>query len=48
MSTDELARRKGVKPIDDPRSMAYDAFASDEELDEFLVFIRDQRNADLT
>lgn len=38
MSTDELARRKGVKPIDDPRSMAYDAFASDEELDEFVVF----------
>lgn len=48
VSMDELARGKGVRPIDDPRSMAYGAFASDEELDEFLAFIREQRNADLT
>jgi hypothetical protein len=48
VSMDELARRKGVRPIDDPRSMAYGAFASDEELDEFVAFIREQRNADLT
>jgi hypothetical protein len=48
VSMDELARRKGVRPIDDPRSMAYGAFASDEELDEFLAFVREQRNADLT
>jgi hypothetical protein len=46
--TEELVRRKGAKPIDDPHSMAYGAFTSDEELDEFLVFIREQRNADLT
>lgn len=46
--TEELVRRRGAKPIDDPRSMAYGAFSSDEELDEFLVFIREQRNADLT
>jgi len=48
VSMDELARRKGVQPIEDPRPMAYGAFASDEELDEFLIFIREQRNADLT
>lgn len=47
VSMDELARQKGVRPIDDPRSMAYGAFASDEELDEFLAFVREQRNADL-
>lgn len=41
-------RDKGVEPIDDPRSMAYGAFSSDEELEEFLVFFREQRNADLT
>jgi hypothetical protein len=46
--TEELVRRRGAKPIDDPHSMAYGAFASDEELDEFLAFIREQRNADLT
>jgi len=46
--TEELVRRKGAQPIDDPHSMAYGAFSSDEELDEFLVFIREQRNADLT
>jgi hypothetical protein len=44
---DELARRKGVQPIDDPASMAYGAFASDEELDEFLAFVREARHADL-
>jgi hypothetical protein len=48
VSMDELARRKGVQPIDDPHSMAYGAFSSDEELDDFLAFNREQRNADLT
>ena len=46
--TEELVRRRGAKPIDDPHSMAYGAFSSDEELDEFLIYIREQRNADLT
>jgi hypothetical protein len=47
VSMDELARRKGVRPIDDPASMAYGAFTSDEELDEFLAFVRAARDADL-
>jgi hypothetical protein len=43
---DELARRKGVRPIDNPADMARDVFESDEELDEFLAFIREFRHAD--
>jgi hypothetical protein len=44
---DELARRKGVRPVEDPHDMARDVFASDEELDEFLAFIAEAHRADL-
>jgi hypothetical protein len=44
---DELARRKGVRPVESPDEMARDVFDSDEELDEFLAFIADARHADL-
>jgi hypothetical protein len=44
---DELARRKGVRPIESPDEMARDVFESDEELAEFLAFIADARHADL-
>jgi hypothetical protein len=44
---DELARRKGVRPIEDPHEMARDVFESDEELEEFLAFVRAARRADL-
>jgi len=44
---DELARRKGVRPDEDPPDMAFGAFTSDEELDEFQAFIREARRADL-
>lgn len=43
---DELARRKGVRPIDNPDDMARNVFSSDEELDEFLAFVHDLRHAD--
>jgi len=44
---DELARRKGVRPIESPDEMARDVFESDEELEEFLAFIAGARHADL-
>jgi hypothetical protein len=44
---DELARRKGVRPVESPDEMARDVFESDEELEEFLAFIADARHADL-
>ncbi len=44
---DELARRKGVRPIESLDEMARDVFESDEELEEFLAFIADARHADL-
>lgn len=46
VSTEELIRRRGARPIDNPGDMAREVFASDEELDEFLVFVRDSRHAD--
>jgi hypothetical protein len=44
---DELARRKGVRPVENPADMARDVFASDEELDEFLAFVTAARRANL-
>jgi len=45
---DELARRKGVKPVHDVESMAVPGlFESDEEHDEFLRWLREERNKDL-
>ena len=46
VSNDELVRRRGARPIDNPSDMARDVFASDEELEEFLAFVRESRHAD--
>ena len=46
VSNDEPVRRRGARPIDNPSDMARDVFASDEELDEFLAFVRESRHAD--
>jgi hypothetical protein len=41
---DELARKKGVKPVKNVHDMARpELFDSDEEADEFLVWLREQR-----
>jgi len=45
--TEELVRRRGARPIENPHDMARDVFESDEELDEFLAFIAAARRADL-
>ena len=47
VSNDELVRRRGARPIDHPSDMARDVFASDEELDEFLAFVRESRHANM-
>lgn len=48
VSLDELARRKGVRPVEVVEDMAQDGvFESDEELEEFLAHVRDSRQADL-
>jgi hypothetical protein len=48
LSLDELARRRGVKPVTSLRDMARpDLFESDEELEEFLAFTAARRRADL-
>jgi hypothetical protein len=45
---DELARRKGVRPVESVEDMAQDGiFSSDEELEEFLSFVYASRRADL-
>jgi len=45
---DELARRKGVRPVQSVEDMAEDGvFESDEELEEFLAYIYASRHADL-
>ena len=49
-SVEELVRAKGVKPIrsiEDLQAYSADLFESDEEVEEFLAFVREQRNADL-
>lgn len=47
VSVEELARRKGVRPVQSLDEMARDVFATDEELDEFLAFVRADRQAGL-
>lgn len=43
----EIMSDESVKPVTDVRDLAIDGFfESDEELDEFLHFYRDQRQAD--
>ena len=45
---DELVRKRGVKPVHDVSSMAVPGlFESDEEHEEFLRWLREQRNRDL-
>lgn len=47
VSLEELARRKGVRPVESLDDMARDVFASDEELDDFLTFVRADRQVGL-
>jgi hypothetical protein len=47
---DDLVRAKGVKPIrslEDLQSYAVELFESEEEVEEFLAFVRELRSADL-
>jgi hypothetical protein len=45
---DELARRKGIEHIKTIEELAYDGvFDTDEEVDEFLDFVTEQRQANL-
>lgn len=45
LTIEELAERKGVRPVKSLDDMACDVFASDEELDEFVAFVRAERQA---
>ncbi|URM95298.1 hypothetical protein LUW76_13775 [Actinomadura madurae] len=48
MPIEELARRKGVGPVESVEDMAQDGvFESDEELEEFLAHVYNSRSADL-
>ncbi len=48
VSLDELARRKGVRPVTSLEDMQEDGvFGSDEELDEFLRYVQAARRSDL-
>ena len=45
---DELARRRGVRPVESVAEMAQDGvFASDGELEEFLAYVQAVRHEDL-
>jgi len=48
VTVEELARRKGVRPIESLDDMARDVFASDDELDDFLAYTYANRQAGLT
>ncbi|HEV2780009.1 MAG TPA: hypothetical protein VGX25_11495 [Actinophytocola sp.] len=47
VSLDELARRKGVQPINSMDDLVCDVFETDDELDEFLASTYAARRADL-
>jgi hypothetical protein len=47
VSLDELARRKGVRPIESMDDLACDVFDTDDELDDFLRSTYAARRADL-
>jgi hypothetical protein len=47
VAVEELARRKGAKPKTVDDLACPDAFDTDEELDEFLAFVTEQRRANL-
>jgi hypothetical protein len=45
---EELLRRQGVRPIKSVDELACpDLFESDDELDEFIAFVRASRNAEM-
>ncbi len=47
-SVEELARRKGIERIKTIEELACDGvFDTDQEIDEFLVFVTEQRHANL-
>ncbi|MGQ0777971.1 MAG: hypothetical protein ACT4NY_26770 [Pseudonocardiales bacterium] len=47
VSAEELARRKGVRPVESLEDMARDVFSSDEELEEFIAYTYANRRAGL-
>ena len=47
VSVEELLAAKNTQPIRSLEDLRADAFESDEELDEFLVFIHEQRQRDV-
>jgi hypothetical protein len=48
VSLDELARRKGVRPVASLEEMREDGvFGSDEELEQFLEYVQAARHSDL-
>lgn len=48
VSLDELARHKGIRPVDSVADMAQDGvFGSDDELEEFLRQVHAARQADV-
>jgi hypothetical protein len=48
LSVEELARQQGVSTVATVEALASDEiFETDEELNEFLTFVREQRNASL-
>lgn len=47
VSVEELARCKGVRPVESLDDMARDVFTSDAELDEFLAYTYGNRQAGL-
>ena len=47
-TVEEQARRRGIKPVMSVEDMVcFDAFESDEEVDEFIAFVYAQRRANL-
>lgn len=45
---EELLRRQGIRPIESVDELACpDLFETDDELDEFIAFVRTSRNAEL-
>ncbi|WP_169983509.1 hypothetical protein [Microbispora sp. H10836] len=46
-SVDELIRLKHARPIGHVEELAADTFEDDQELQEFLVFTRTERHADI-
>ncbi|MGQ0776158.1 MAG: hypothetical protein ACT4NY_17320 [Pseudonocardiales bacterium] len=48
MSVEELARRKGIEHVKTIEELTCDGvFDTDEELEEFLAFVAEQRHANL-